>query len=142
MAVGNWKRATGRQELDNQMKEMQEKMIYYRILEEYLQYMESNLENELEHLKGFEKELNTMLIEYGYVSEGEEVNIEFSDDEVIVNDSAVKDKHQKKYLELHKKYFPRDDGKFRYRSINQVNSRARMKTRQIIPSTINQFLNT
>ena len=100
------------------------------------------MENELEHLKGFEKELNTMLIEYGYVSEGEEVNIEFSDDEVIVNDSAVKDKHQKKYLELHKKYFPRDDGKFRYRSINQVNSRARMKTRQIIPSTINQFLNT
>jgi beta-lactamase regulating signal transducer with metallopeptidase domain len=106
----NWQK-----ELDNQMKEMQEKMDLIPNMEEYLQQMEYNLTNELEHLKGFEKELNSMLIEDGYISEGEEVNIEFNDDEVIVNDSALKDKHQKKYLELRKKYFPRDDGKFRYK---------------------------
>ena len=77
--------------------------------------MEQNLQFELQHLRDFEEEMTELLIEDGYLEDGEEAKIEFNEDELVVNGEEVKEKDLNKYLDLRKKYFPRDEGRFRYR---------------------------
>jgi hypothetical protein len=104
------------EKLEEQMREMEEKMEMLPDLQQHLKEMEKNLQHELAYLREFENELNGMLIRDGYIEEGDEVNIEFEDDEVLINGDPVKDKDKEKYLDLKKKYFPREEGNFRYRA--------------------------
>ena len=106
----NWQ-----EELNDQMRELQEQMEMIPDMQQYIQEMESKLQHELKHLQQFEQELNNMLIEDGYISQGEEVSIEFTEDDVKINNQSIKKKDQNKYMDLRKKYFPRDEGEFKYR---------------------------
>jgi beta-lactamase regulating signal transducer with metallopeptidase domain len=101
--------------LEKEMAEMEKQLQMLPDLQEHLQEMEFNLQNELAHLEEFENELKEMLLEDGYIEEGDKVNIEFDDEDIKINGESIKDKDKKKYLDLRKKYFPRDEDNFRYR---------------------------
>jgi len=103
------------EEWQDQIREQIEKQM--RFLPEMqgdLENMRRILDEEVQHLNEFEKELMEELIKDGYINEGDPLNVGFDEDYMMVNDQKIKDDDFEKYQKIRKKYFPRDKGRFRY----------------------------
>jgi beta-lactamase regulating signal transducer with metallopeptidase domain len=76
--------------------------------------MEAAAKKMEENMKRFEGELQDALVKDGYLGKDEKIkNIHWHNDELEVNDIKIKKEHQKKYNDLHKKYF-KDHGEMHY----------------------------
>jgi len=75
----------------------------------------SNLRAEMKKLKSFSHEFKSELIKDGYVeNEDDDFNMEFSKDELIVNDKTLPNNMLIKYKNIYKKHYGRKiEGKFR-----------------------------
>ena len=51
----------------------------------------------------------------GYWEEGDELELAFGDDYLEIDGKKIKGKEFEKYLKIKERYFPNDEGKFRYR---------------------------
>ena len=82
--------------------------------QENMKNLEMNLKVMEEQMKAFEKELREQLVMDGYIKKGDEINnIRWDDDgdSMEVNGIKIKSSDQKKYKELHQKYFNHSIGK-------------------------------
>ncbi len=79
-------------------KEMREHELYLKELDIKLQAFEKKMKVEE---KKFQEQINAQLVKDGYIKKGEKVNnIQFTEDQITVNNIKIKDKDFKKYKKL------------------------------------------
>ena len=98
-----------------QMKELEEQLKHLPKLEGELERMEEVLKEELKHLEEFEMDIKKELKKDGYWDEGDNLELEFGEDYLEINDEKIEGKEFEKYLKIKNKYFPKDKGIFRYK---------------------------
>ena len=99
----------------HQMRELEEQLQHLPHLEEELEKMEDVLKEELRHLEEFETDIKKALKKDGYWEEGDELEVTFGEDYLEIDGEKIKGKEFEKYLKIKERYFPQDEGKFRYR---------------------------
>ncbi len=98
-----------------QMSEINERLKNMPDMEKDFKKMEEVLKEETKHLRQFEVEIKEELVRDGYIDKDQSVDIIFNSEEIKVNGTKLKKKDFDKYQKIRKKYFPRDNGGFRYR---------------------------
>jgi len=101
-------------QIREQMENLEKQMRSLPEMQGDLENMRRKLEEETLHLDMFEEEMMEELVKDGYINKGDPLNIEFDEDQMIVNDQKIKDDDFEKYRKIREKYFSRDNGKFRY----------------------------
>lgn len=116
----------------NMMKtrEMLEKLELEKRTKESLKIMEEEMARAQEEMRAMEEEVREMelnmkkavteikeqAVKDGYLKSTKgEVSIDFEEDGIYINHQKVKKEHEKKYRDIHKKYFPNDRPTFHIR---------------------------
>ncbi len=102
-------------QLKDQMRELSESLKNLPDMEQEFKRMEEEIKEDTKHLREFEAALKEELVKDGYISENEEVDIIFNDEEIKINGENIIKKDLEKYQKIRMKYFPSDEGRFRYR---------------------------
>jgi beta-lactamase regulating signal transducer with metallopeptidase domain len=98
---------------EDHMRRMEDEM---RRLDRNMVELDRNMKAMEENMKKFEAELKEQLVRDGYLEKNEKItNMSWSEDGPIeINGKEIKKSDEKKYKELHKKYFKDSHGNFRY----------------------------
>ena len=97
------------------MKLAEEKMrVLEKVQQEKFEVMEQKMKAFEKTMKEYEKELKEELVKDGYIKKGDEVNIHWKNDVLVINEKKIKEKDQAKYKALQEKYFKASDHYFKW----------------------------